>query len=590
MTTLIRRCTLAAGLWIVSGAFALVSAQANKNPILIGEWTVRGLSDDYSGVIRITRQTDRGFTGVINIDEGTTEDLKDGVISGNSVSFRRVWRGSDWEQTFKGTLKITARGEATITGDLEGAGGVNTFEMNKKTPIVVEQPETQARFTSITGQVEISPNPEEVDWLPCTLKTPIRVGDHIMTGDRSTAVIQFEDHSTFVLREKGEIVIATPPGKQTKIGLVTGRLWANINNMLFGDGQLVIEMGQAVAGIKGTTLACERTKDTATLKVIEGAVEFTHKASGKTVLVKAGQMAQAGADRLHDVRPFDVAAEQGQWAPLVKRSETGGEPAAPTAKVEPVTLFDNSNDAGVRNSPTQPTRFTLAQPARVTYLRTYHYNNGAGTAPGTIALREAGGKSYGPFQTKGTGKGSGSLPIMWYVEPDIVLPAGTYTIVDSNPATWSHNAKSGGAGIAWVSGIVQPATAGSAGAASSLPSVAAPGNAAGAARQALGNGDLEAIFKASPQEFKARYEGRPIRVEGIFLQGYHQSRNVILEVADQYRISASQVKDGTPNAFGTTSSFTPAWLSGVIFELRANPDDASRSLLILEAEATFGIQ
>jgi hypothetical protein len=32
----------------------------------------------------------------------------------------------------------------------------------------------------------------------------------------------------------------------------------------------------------------------------------------------------------------------------------------------------------------------------------------------------------------------------------LTLPAGTYTVLDSDPATWSQNAETGGQGIIWV--------------------------------------------------------------------------------------------------------------------------------------------
>lgn len=126
---------------------------------------------------------------------------------------------------------------------------------------------------------------------------------------------------------------------------------------------------------------------------------------------------------------------------------------APEVKAGPViTLYDNSNGGAISNRPTKPTVFTLARPARLTYLRTYHYNGGNGAKPGTLSLAGPGGKTYGPWQAVGTGASGGRLPIMWVVEPMVELPAGTYTVLDSDPATWSQNAQSSGTGIAWVSG------------------------------------------------------------------------------------------------------------------------------------------
>ena len=40
----------------------------------------------------------------------------------------------------------------------------------------------------------------------------------------------------------------------------------------------------------------------------------------------------------------------------------------------------------------------------------------------------------------------------WECRPNVVLPAGTYTVVDSDPATWAQNAQSAGRGIVEVKG------------------------------------------------------------------------------------------------------------------------------------------
>ncbi len=488
----------------------------------------------------------------------------------------------DMQQAWKGTLSISPEGVATIKGNLAGAGGENEFEMKKSTPVRSNQPKQDrinsgARFNSITGQVEISPDPEEEDWIPCTLKTVIYVGDHIMTGDKSTAVIEFEDMSVFVMRENGEITIASPPGRITKVGLVLGRLWANTKR-LFADGQIEIEMGQAVAGIKGTTFVCEQLEDMSTLKVIEGSVELSHQSSGEKIMVQGGQFSQANDRQILGVWPFDADVEQREWDDLGARGgaePSGGKPLAPTAQSQPVSLFDNSNAAAVRSGPNKPTRFTLSQSARLTYLRTYHYNNGAGTEPGTIALRDENGVSYGPFPTKGMGSGSGVQPIMWYCEPNIVVPPGVYTIIDSQPATWSCNDQSDSVGIAWVSGIVQ---------------LLQDQNPDDSSQPTLGDQDLEAIFSATPEVFKARYQGRKILVKGIFLQAEHASRRVIVEVGEGFRLSGAQIENGTPNAFESVASFTPVWISGIIYRKQADPDFHGIQYLILEEGGEFGIQ
>jgi hypothetical protein len=114
-------------------------------------------------------------------------------------------------------------------------------------------------------------------------------------------------------------------------------------------------------------------------------------------------------------------------------------------------LFDNGNIAGVSSGPTKETTFTLSRTAFITLVRNYHYFN-QGALPGTIALRHSDGSIYGPWQTYGQ-VGQGNVPnAYWAAEPMIEIKAGSYTVIDSDPATWSHNSGSGFAGFTLVNG------------------------------------------------------------------------------------------------------------------------------------------
>lgn len=132
--------------------------------------------------------------------------------------------------------------------------------------------------------------------------------------------------------------------------------------------------------------------------------------------------------------------------------KTGTQTATPTNRV-PSVLFDNSNVARVLNRPTAPTRVVLATACRITGLETYHWNNGQGAPPGKIGLRLASGKVHSQWQATGLEGMGGRKNCTWHVDLDTILPAGTYLVTDSDPATWSQNAESGGAGIAKLWGI-----------------------------------------------------------------------------------------------------------------------------------------
>ncbi|MCB1095107.1 MAG: putative Ig domain-containing protein [Verrucomicrobiae bacterium] len=115
-------------------------------------------------------------------------------------------------------------------------------------------------------------------------------------------------------------------------------------------------------------------------------------------------------------------------------------------------VFDNNNIAGVQSAPPQPTTFTLDFPTLITYVMDYHYFNN-GTPPGTIALRHSDGTVYGPWQSEGRIGQGGVSNAYWEVWPMVSLPAGSYTVIDSSPATWSWNAQSQSSGISTIKGI-----------------------------------------------------------------------------------------------------------------------------------------
>lgn len=108
--------------------------------------------------------------------------------------------------------------------------------------------------------------------------------------------------------------------------------------------------------------------------------------------------------------------------------------------------FYNSNNGGVGNNGRSPS-FTLQQPMNIYFGMSYHYNGGRGATPGTIAFRDSSGRTYGPWQTAGAYGNK-----YWIVRPGVTLPAGTYTIFDSDPATWSCNDQSGMNGMSLIKG------------------------------------------------------------------------------------------------------------------------------------------
>jgi hypothetical protein len=118
-----------------------------------------------------------------------------------------------------------------------------------------------------------------------------------------------------------------------------------------------------------------------------------------------------------------------------------------------IEIFNNRNIGGVDNSPSCNPSFTISQAYYITYIDTYHWNSGSGTtAGGTIGLRSEVGTEYGPWQTETT-PGQGGVPnANWFAHPNETIPAGTYTIIDSDPSSWSQNSESNGCGFSKVEG------------------------------------------------------------------------------------------------------------------------------------------
>lgn len=181
---------------------------------------------------------------------------------------------------------------------------------------VQDRIDSGARFAGLSGQVEVRPDFDEDAWDFAQLKMVLYTEDHIRTGPRSGAIISFKDLKTFVMKADTEIVLATPPEKESKLELVAGNIWVNVKKMI-KDGTMEVTMNQAVSGIKGTILICEETGTTSSVKVIEGSVEFRDN-FGKSVIVSSGEKASATGSGMMEKETFDLEAEKEAWAELVE--------------------------------------------------------------------------------------------------------------------------------------------------------------------------------------------------------------------------------------------------------------------------------
>ena len=69
-----------------------------------------------------------------------------------------------------------------------------------------------------------------------------------------------------------------------------------------------------------------------------------------------------------------------------------------------------------------------------------------------ISLKDSSGKVFGPWTVITSAGSGGRANVNWECHPGIVLPAGTYTIIDPDTSTWSQNDGSGNSGFVRVAG------------------------------------------------------------------------------------------------------------------------------------------
>ena len=153
----------------------------------------------------------------------------------------------------------------------------------------------------------------------------------------------------------------------------------------------------------------------------------------------------------------------GLYAKAVLLTPTGLTPPGPVATTTSAScplsipsggyVFDNWNVCGVKNAPTKDTTFTIDAPYLITFIATYHWNFGKGALPTKgISLKDSSGKVYGPWPVFTSAGSGGAANVNWECHPGITLPAGTYTVIDPDPATWSQNDGSGNIGFARIAG------------------------------------------------------------------------------------------------------------------------------------------
>lgn len=159
--------------------------------------------------------------------------------------------------------------------------------------------------------------------------------------------------------------------------------------------------------------------------------------------------------------PFTLSPGNGVKTIYMKlRNSGGGESETLSDTIElqeppeaSVVLYDNRNGAAVDGAPVVNTVITFNSAVYVARIATDHILAPAEETPGTLQLvRGEGAIYYGPWSMTPSDAPEGKAEGLWEVRPDICIPSGTYTVVDSKPESWSQNVQSGGKGFCLIEG------------------------------------------------------------------------------------------------------------------------------------------
>ncbi len=205
----------------------------------------------------------------------------------------------------------------------------------------------------------------------------------------------------------------------------------------------------------------------ATVMVVVSDGAMTSTASVNIMIDATGQatVSSVNVPRPGDATPSGSSSNPPYCVPLPSSNATPTPTASAAFGPEQVLLKLDSLQ-GVSNNPPVKTLVTLSNPVRITKMMTYHWTSGAGTPPGTLALKNtATGVVHGPWSAIGRKDGAdgavgsvwpttsnGPPYLYWLSQPNADVPAGTYEVVDSNPATWSYTSDLGNRGVAWIFG------------------------------------------------------------------------------------------------------------------------------------------
>ena len=341
---------------VVFAACGLLASSAPAQQVTYsfeGKWAIRFGSQGDMGTITL-KQSGNHVTGTGEWDKRQI----DGTVVGQTLT-GTMTPGKEYPTSIPVIFVLERTGPTVASGWLQN----DPPDQHKKDPLVAAllvppvvlsppvvnppsppipprpgRPDSGARFSDLSGQVEIRYDDEDEDsWHYAKMDMYLPVNVHVRTSEDSSAILSFADMTTFTMKAESEIVLNTPAEKGPKWQLILGNVWTNVKKMI-KDGSMEVDTSQAVAGIKGTVFVAEETGSVSRVKTIEGLMEFRAKATGETVMVGPGQYAEATRAGISRRGSFDVQAEREAWDETrakIKGGGAGQPPAEPVAADRP---------------------------------------------------------------------------------------------------------------------------------------------------------------------------------------------------------------------------------------------------------------
>ncbi len=172
----------------------------------------------------------------------------------------------------------------------------------------LKAPVASASVISVTGSVQIKAIEGEARNL--ISKQALKVGDSIITGENSSALIQFADSSTLLIQQNSQVIFNTISSfgstgmVDTRIRLQQGRIETAVKPLRSKASRYEITTPAAVAAVRGTQFRVAYNADESTMgsEVTEGNIDVTAQQQSTSIDNGFGNVTAEGSTPGEPVR------------------------------------------------------------------------------------------------------------------------------------------------------------------------------------------------------------------------------------------------------------------------------------------------